>query len=396
MSDVESLFRRHFSFPPAHIVRAPGCVELLGSHAEHNEGLALAAAVNQYAQVAVAPRTDGRIELVTEAVPAPERFWVSDLTKNPYAPWADGVKGVLAELGKRRIHFSGFNAALSMDGMVEQGLNRAGAEAVALVLALRRLYPFSLTETGTPASPNRDAKGDLVSATEKLSFAKLCQAASPTSGGAETGLLGSITALFGKAWHLLNIDFRFLTVTPCPLIGEALVICEPGAQRLSAESPVEVRAHCHSAARKLGAKALRSVEPRFLEANREKLALREYECARHVVGDIQRVVAAERALREDDHGQLGQYLFQSHESSRDFLRNSAPEIELLVELARSHPTCRGARLGAGGLEGATVNLVAYHQAQSFMEQVIRRYAERTGQELRAVLCQIVDGAAPWN
>ena len=42
--------------------------------------------------------------------------------------------------------------------------------------------------------------------------------------------------------------------------------------------------------------------------------------------------AAERALQDDDHRQFGQYMFQSHESSRDFLKNSCEELDVLVEL----------------------------------------------------------------
>ena len=38
---VQDLFKSHFGFRPAHITRAPAKVELLGSHAEDNEGLAL-------------------------------------------------------------------------------------------------------------------------------------------------------------------------------------------------------------------------------------------------------------------------------------------------------------------------------------------------------------------
>jgi len=65
---------------------------------------------------------------------------------------------------------------------------------------------------------------------------------------------------------------------------------------------------------------------------------------------------------------------------------------LLVELARAHPGCLGARMTGGGFGGATVNLVAYHQAESFMTTIARQYEERTGQKLQPVLCQIVDGA----
>src|SRR5439155_4733612 len=139
--------------------------------------------------------------------------------------------------------------------------------------------------------------------------------------------------------------------------------------------------HCELAARALRAKSLRSVELPYLKANRGNLNPRQYDCAYHVVGEIQRVVFAERALRDEDHRQFGQYMFQSHESSRDLLKNSCPELDSLVELARAHPGCLGARLTGGGFGGATINLVAHHQAESFMEHMRQKYQARNGHRL---------------
>jgi len=98
-------------------------------------------------------------------------------------------------------------------------------------------------------------------------------------------------------------------------------------------------------------------------------------------------------LREDDHAQFGQFMLQSHESSRDLLKNSVPELDLLVDLARRHPACLGARLTGGGFGGATINLVRHHQAPEFMAWMASEYEKRSGRKLAPVLCQIVDGAA---
>ena len=54
-----------------------------------------------------------------------------------------------------------------------------------------------------------------------------------------------------------------------------------------------MRQNCESAAKKLGAKSLRFVELKQVEAGKSKLTQREYECARHVVSEIARVVAGE-------------------------------------------------------------------------------------------------------
>ena len=395
ISDVKALFKSHFNSTPVHIVRAPGRLELLGNHTDYNEGLVMSLAVDRYIHIASAPRSDGKIELISSAFPEPEIFWANEIKKNPVAPWADYLKGVLEQLRKRSVNFSGFNAAVFGDIPMGAGMSSSAALEVATALTIRRLYPFSLTETGTTIPPVRDAKGELprIAPQEKLYFAKLCQAAENQFVGVKSGLLDQISSLFGKAWHAMSIDFRFLTVEHAALTGEAIIVCDSGVKHsLVSGGYNELRVNCDSAAQKLGAKSLRSVELKFLEANRDKLTEREYECARHVVSEIARVAAAERALREDDHRQFGQYMFQSHESSRDFLKNSTPELDSLVELARKHPGCLGARLTGGGFGGATINLVAYHQAESFMAHMAKEYPARTGHPLKPMLCQIVDGA----
>jgi galactokinase len=57
----------------------------------------------------------------------------------------------------------------------------------------------------------------------------------------------------------------------------------------------ELRQNCDSAATKLGAKSLRPVEMKQLQAGKG-LTVREYGCAHHVVSET-RAVAAERLAR---------------------------------------------------------------------------------------------------
>ena len=392
---VKNFFKKQFGYTPAHVVWAPGRLELLGNHTDYNEGLVLSVAADRYAYVAASPRTDGKIELASSAFPQREIFWISELKHNPAAPWTDYVKGVLVQLRKRGVHFSGFNAAVHSTIPIGAGMSSSAALEVAAALAIRQLHPFSLTELGASVPPPRDERGRLptLPAKEKFILARLCQAAESEFVGVNCGLLDQISCLSGKAYHVMNIDCRFQTVDLAPLIGEAIVVCDSGVRHeLVAGEYNELREHCESVARRLGAKSLRSVELPHLKASRGNFNEREYQCAYHVVSEIQRVIFAERALRDDDHQQLGQYMFQSHESSRDFLKNSCCELDLLVELARAHPACLGARLTGGGFGGATINLVAYHQAEDFIRHMSEQYEQRTGRKMKPMVCQIVDGA----
>jgi galactokinase len=395
MLEVRQFFRKQFGFPPTHAVQAPGRLELLGNHTDYNQGLVLALAIDRAVSIAVSPRSDGRIELVSSAFPDKDKFSAGEITKNPAVPWADYIKGVLLHLRRRGVHYNGFNAAIHSTIPIGAGLSSSAALEVATALAVRRLYPYSLTQTGCATPPKAASDGSLPPLTtlEKIETAKLCQTAESQFVGVNSGLLDQISSLFGKAFHAMEIDCQSLSVELVPMIGEiAIVVCNSGVKHTLASGDYnELRGCCEAAVKALGVKSLRSVEPKFLSAQKKKLSQREYECAYHVVGEIQRVVFGNRALRHDDFKQFGEYMFQSHESSRDFLRNSCAELDLLVALARAHPGCLGARLTGGGFGGATINLVDRSQVEAFNKGIAAAYTERTGRLLQPMICQAVDG-----
>jgi len=393
---VKALFKKHFAHAPPHVTQAPGRLELLGNHTDYNEGLVMAIAVDKYVQIAAASRGDGKVKLVAAAFPEPEEFFVSDLRKNPAASWADYVKGVIDRLRQRGARVGGFNAAIAGTIPMGAGMSSSAAIEVATALMIRRLFPFALRDGGLAEPPSADERGELpaLKAKERMELARLCQAAENEFVGVKCGLLDQASSLFGKAHHAIELDFKFLTVEHAPLIGDiAIVTCNSGAKHeLVGGEYNELRALCESAAKKLGAKFLRSVDFQDLAANRGRLTEREYQCACHVVGEIRRVVHGARALRDNDFAQFGQFMFQSHESSRDFFQNSTRELDLLVALAREHPACLGARLTGGGFGGATINLVHRDGLDSFCQTMSRRYKETSGIDMTPLVCQVVDGA----
>lgn len=396
VQEAQAVFKKHFSQSPAHVVSAPGRLELLGNHTDYNDGLVMSLAVDRYIVIASSPRIDGKIELVSSAFPGSEIFSAHELKKNPAASWANYVKGVLEQLRKRGVNFNGFNAAIHGTIPMGAGMSSSAALEVATALTIRKLFPFSLSATGPKVPPERDKKGELppLGPSERLEFAKVCRAAENQFVGVNCGILDQISSLFGKSSSVIDIDCSSLVVEHAPMPGEAIIVCNSGVKHeLVGGEYNELRQNCENAAKKLGAKFLRTVELKTVEANKAKLSPREYACARHVTSEIARVVAGARALREGDHKQFGQYMFQSHESSRDNLKNSTKELDILVELARKAPGVIGARLTGGGFGGATINLVAHHQAAPFMEFMSREYEKQTGVKMTPLVCQIVDEAA---
>lgn len=395
-SEVKALHRKVYGHLPSQVGQAPGRIELLGGVSAAQEGLVLAAPVDDWVSLAISPRTDGRIELAWDNGRARRVFWLHTLDEGggeePELGW---LKGMLSQLQRRRVHFSGFNATLHDPLPPGAGLGRTAARSVALSLALRKQFPFTLTELGADVPPRRDGRGRLPELTprEKRILARWCREAWTRKPQEGVEAFDPLPTLFGKAWHATAVDCRFETVHHFALVGQALVFCDTGVRQGVAQLDFldTLARELDGAARALRAKSLRSVDQAFLKTNQARLTPRQHQCVYHLVGEIQRVVSVERALQVEDHLQAGYYLFLSHESAREHLGNSWREADQVVNLAKHIPGCVGARMTGRGLGGAVVCLVAYHQVVRFVETLAAHYREQTGRELRPRVLKIVDG-----
>lgn len=393
--ETKEFFRKSFGNSPAHIVQAPGRLELLGNHTDYNGGLVMSLAVDKYVYFAASPRKDGQIELVSTSFPRRETFYLDRIEKNPDTAWANYIKGVLLELKKRGVHFTGFNGAVHGTIPFGAGLSSSAALEIASALIVRELFPYRVTDNGLDKPPGRE-EGELpkLGPQEKLNLAKIGQAAESKFVGVNSGLLDQISSLFGKESQVMEIDFLHNSVEHQPLTPDvAVVVCDSGVKHdLSAGEYNELRGYCESAARKLGVQFLRFINPEQLEQNKSKLTEREYQCAFHIVGENQRVIFGARALREGDIRQFGQYLYQSHFSSRDFFKNSTQELDTLVDIAAKLPGCYGARLTGGGFGGATINLIERDKGDAFSAALAAEYQKRTGIATKPFTCRVVEGA----
>lgn len=395
--DVQQAFRRQFGFPPTYTVHAPAVVELLGSYADLNHSLTLAMAVDRTASVSVAARTDGKVEVFSTDQKAPETFSVLDTNSSSGSATTRAIKATLNALRQRQAHCSGFSAAIHSTIPPGSGLGSSHALMVATALAVRQLHPYTLTATGVTVPPKRathDAALPSLSVAEKIEIARTCLLARNAATPSHSGLVAPITSLFGKAFQAIEFDAQSLAVELVPFHGEvAWVLCDTGLRHAEIEKAVlGLRAEFESAARTLGLKSLRSADPAQLKAKQHHLTERQFQCASHVVAETQRVVAATRALREGDFAQFGQFMFQSHESSRSLLGTSSPEIDELIALAKIHPGCLGARLTGRGFGGATLNLVHRAQAESFVKAIATVYEKRTGRSITPIICKPAEGA----
>jgi galactokinase len=347
---------------------APGRVELLGNHTDYNQGVVLAAAIDRGLTVTGVPRHDDLIQLSSKLIDAEISISVSDLRPQANHRWANYALGVVKEFRAAGHKIGGFEAEVSGDVPAGAGLSSSAAFEVATAGFLMALYNVRV---------------------EPLAVARLCQRAENNFVGVQSGLLDQATSVFGRADHVVYLDFRSDEIRTIPLsTGLALVIAQSrGKHELLDSLYNQRRAECAAAADALGVASLREITPARLAIagqNLDPVLLRR---AAHIVGENDRVFRAVRILESSESpAEFGALMNASHESSRTNFENSTAELDRLVEIARAVPGVLGSRLTGGGFGGATVTLV---EATCVPELAAHLRAHATA----VFVCRAADGAA---
>jgi galactokinase len=212
--------------------------------------------------------------------------------------------------------------------------------------------------------------------------------------GVQCGIMDQLSSAAGIEGSALLIDCRTHEFQAVPLPDDlTLLMIDSSVERGLTDSAYnERRSECERAAELLGVTALRDVSMIELERRSDSMDQTLWRRARHVVGENERVLSTARALREGRIDELGPLFEASHQSySRDF-EASLPEIDALVDIARTEHGVVAARLTGGGFGGCTVNLVGVRSAAQAAERILERYAELTGLTGRTWVSRPAEGA----
>jgi len=344
-------FTGRFGRPPAHVVRAPGRVNLIGEHTDYNDGFVLPIAIDRATWVAVAARPDRRVQLVSEAFDGECVSFDPGVDRDgPRRHWSDYPRGVACTLLAAGHAIGGADLLIASDVPVGGGLSSSAALEVASALAL-------LASSGLRIEP--------------LALARLCQEAEHRFAGTPCGLMDQLAVVAARAGHALLLDCRTLAIRHVPLPATAeVVVCDSGVRHALADGAyAQCRTDCDEAARLLGVGSLREVTAAHLDAERDQLPPPLWRRARHVVTENARVLEVVEALALDDLERAGRVMTASHASLRDDFAVSTPEIDRLVAQATSVPGVHGSRLTGGGFGGSTVSLAAPDGAVLLAERV---------------------------
>ncbi|WP_243664385.1 galactokinase, partial [Rhodothermus marinus] len=338
MTRLLEAFAAHFGAPaPAVVARAPGRVNLIGDHTDYNDGFVLPITLDRAVYLAVRPRPDREVRLLSLNFEETIRFEIG--TSPTEAPrWAAYVQGVVTELHRHALLPSGFEGVLYGDVPLGSGLSSSAALEVATLVTLQHLFGFAMS--GEEA-------------------ARLCQYVEHTYAGVQCGIMDQFAARLGRRGHALFLDCRSLAYrhVPVHLKDWLFVIIDSRAPReLAASRYNERRAECEAGVaffRRFDPeiRALRDVSPELLWAHPDQPTPTIWRRCRHVVEENRRVQEAVVDLEQDRLEAFGQRMNASHDSLRDLYEVSSPALDLIVDTARQVEGVLGARLTGAGFGG---------------------------------------------
>src|SRR5208282_1972760 len=372
-----AMHRARFGAEPAVFV-APGRVNIIGEHTDYAEGFVMPAAINFATLAGISPRTDGKIVVYSENLGEEKTFDASALPAKGSKHWSDYPMGVVSILTGEGHKIPAFSLSIWSDVPLSSGLSSSAALEVATALAV-----LSLVGASYPGPV----------------LARLCQRAENEFVGANCGIMDQFISVNGKENHALLLDCRDLSYKLAPIPDHvALVIANTMVKHSVAGGDYPTRRRESEAAcaviasHRPGVPFLRDATLEDLDKWGHEMAPKSLLRARHVIGENQRTVAAEKALEKGDMAELGRLMAEAHKSYSQDFEGSCVEADAMVELAQDLPGLIGARLTGGGFGGCTINLVEQEHATAFAEALAGRYAAQTGIVPQIHLCHASGGA----
>ena len=342
---------------PSTISYAPGRIEVLGNHTDYNAGTTFSCAINMGHCFCISASDKPGVRLTAGDLRETAEFdpTTPDALEKKYQ-WANYVKGVMHYLREFGVEINGVDCTFLGSIPMGAGLSSSAALEVATAYAV-------LSYTGKEVG--------------KIDIAKIGQRAEHEFAGCSCGLLDQFSSIYGIHHGLIHSDFRTLETYPVQLPDDVVfLMINPHVKHALAESPYNARRQsCEKAAAELNelvdyeVTALRDITFTDFEANKDKIDAEAAQRATHVVGEIHRVEEGVKLLQAGQLKAFGQFLFDSHETSRTAFENSCVELDQVVEAAREAGAL-GARLSGGGWGGSAIALVHAAEADAICAKII--------------------------
>ena len=384
MTDVQRLeqmqtgFALRYGSLPELWVRAPGRVDLMGSHTDYNEGYVLTLPIDRDTWIAARPRADGWVAIESLNLGGGCEFDLQAVQKDARAPWTNYVRGVAAILRQEGYPLTGFDGLVHSTIPLSSGLSSSAALEAATLQVFQALGGWRI---------------------EPVQQARLCQRAENEFVGVNCGILDQYTSILGQPGCALLLDCRDLTSRGVEVPAEiSIVICDTRAKRqLAGTEYAERRAECEAGVRQLAGytphvRTLRDITVEELAANQDRLPPSVARRCRFIVEENRRVLDMAAALPAADRRQIAGLTARSYAGARDLYEINSREMSWMMTAMLGAPGVIGARQAGAGFGGCMLAFVERAQTGPFRRHVEGAYAAAGGLTPGVYVVQPAPGA----
>jgi len=363
---LELEFAKLYGEAPSDWFRAPGRVDLMGSHTDYNDGYVATMTVDRDTWLAVRPRSDQRVRIASLNLGGTADFSLENVERDPAVPWTDYVRGAAQVLADDGVELVGFDGLLHSTVPFGSGLSSSAAIETAVLLAFGAVSDIEF---------------------EPLELALLGQRVENEFVGVACGILDQYTSVLGTAGHALRLDCRALTSEPMSINEDlAVVICDTRAPRQLAGSEYDDRrAVCeagvaHIARTDPRVSALRDVSLELFEAHEAELDPVVARRCRFIIEENQRVLDLAEPLSNADRETLGHIFDASWLGANDLFEIGAASMMAMHDSMTGAPGLIARRQAGAGFGGCLVAIVDRSDLEDFAAHVVWEYYSATGIE----------------
>ena len=136
-------FQSRFGSAPEIFARAPGRVDLMGSHTDYNMGYVMTMTIDRDTWIAARPRTDRQVNLFSLNLPGESHFSLDDIQHDTVAPWGNYVRGVAHFMQVEGHQLNGFDGLIHSTVPFGSGLSSSAALEMATAVLFARVSGFT-------------------------------------------------------------------------------------------------------------------------------------------------------------------------------------------------------------------------------------------------------------